>query len=556
MLVDNRIVTREGVCALVERQPDFFVVGQAATIRGALGLGLKPRVIVTEVDLPDAKHGEVIGRLREYFSETSILVLTLVDRPAKVQSVLAAGADGYLLKTAATTDLFAGIRAVAAGEFYLQPSLGVELARWHRPRDTSGLSPMEQLVLKWIALGHTNPEIARICHVSLRTVEAHRAHLQRKLNRHTRAELVEYVRKWVSSNSTSRETPTRTECAHAVLPLRSGGNGVNRSGDATASVRRHRDVRPGLRRRRRRTKHDAPATADTVRSAERPVGPTRIAASGMTLVLVALAVFATWSNLAASAAARRVATATDLLESYDRARFDLSQEESLDRKYRMQPTSETSAAHTEVSVDLTATLDHLPAGDRTQRLGLARLQALHKTYTQGVPRVFAAVDAGNSTLAARLDSSITEPALVSFEAAIYADANQQALITDATIHDLRGATRGVLLATPVAFAIGVLVLLVFLRISRNHRRTIETRTNRDALTGLPNRESFYNRGAQALLGEERSESMTSVLVIDLDRFKEVNDTLGPPFRRSAPLPDRPAYQPAAATNRHAVATRG
>lgn len=192
--MDDRILTREGVCALVERQPDFFVVGQAATLRGALGLGLQPRVIVTEVDLPDAKHAEVIGRLRERFSETSILVLTLVERPAKVQSVLAAGADGYLLKTAAATDLFAAIRAVAAGGFYLQPSLGVELARWHRPGDTSGLSRMEQLVLKWIALGHTNAEIARICHISLRSVEAHRAHLQQKLDRRTRAELVEYVR--------------------------------------------------------------------------------------------------------------------------------------------------------------------------------------------------------------------------------------------------------------------------------------------------------------------------------------------------------------------------
>jgi two-component system response regulator NreC len=194
VLVDNRVVIREGVCALVERQPDFFVVGQATTLRGALGLGLKPRVIVTEVDLPDAKHGEVVGQLRERFCESSILVLTLVARPAQVQDVLAAGADGYLLKTAAATDLFAAIRAVAAGEFYLQPSLGVELARWHRPQDTSGLSPMEQLVLKWIALGHTNAEIARICHISLRTVEAHRAHLQQKLGRHTRAELVEYVR--------------------------------------------------------------------------------------------------------------------------------------------------------------------------------------------------------------------------------------------------------------------------------------------------------------------------------------------------------------------------
>jgi two-component system response regulator NreC len=195
MLVDNRTVTREGISALIERQPDFFVVGQAATISDAGSLGVRPRVIVTEVDLPDAKHGAVISGLREHFREASILVLTFVGHPAKVQTVLDAGANGYLLKTAGTIDFFAGIRAVAAGHFYLQPSLGVELARWHRPRDsTTELSPMEEKVLKRIALGHTNFEIARICHMSLRTVESHRAHIQRKLDRYTRAELVEYVR--------------------------------------------------------------------------------------------------------------------------------------------------------------------------------------------------------------------------------------------------------------------------------------------------------------------------------------------------------------------------
>src|SRR4051794_14333389 len=207
---------------------------------------------------------------------------------------------------------------------------------------------------------------------------------------------------WASSNST-RETWSRTECAHAVLPLHSGGKSVNRSGAATATVRRDRDVRPGPRRTRRRTKNDAPKTAHTVRGTERPAGPQRRAALGMTLVLVALVVFATWSNLAAAAAARRVATATDLVGLYDRARFDLGQEESLDRKYRMEPTSETSAAHNQIGDDLTATLDRLSAGDRAQRLGLARLQALHKTYTRRIPRVFAAVDAGNSTFAAHLD---------------------------------------------------------------------------------------------------------------------------------------------------------
>ncbi|HEV7526042.1 MAG TPA: response regulator transcription factor [Acidimicrobiia bacterium] len=194
-LVDDHNMTREGLCALIERQPDLVVVGQAASVRGAVALSITPSAIVTEVDLPDAKHGDVITRLRERFSQTPILVLTSDSHPSKVQSVLAAGANGYLLKTASSTDLLAGIRAVAAGESYLQPALGVELARWHRPRDTtSGLSQTEQQILRWIALGHTNPEIARLCHVSLRTVEAHRARIQQKLGRRTRAELVEYVR--------------------------------------------------------------------------------------------------------------------------------------------------------------------------------------------------------------------------------------------------------------------------------------------------------------------------------------------------------------------------
>jgi two-component system response regulator NreC len=100
-----------------------------------------------------------------------------------------------LLKTAATTELIVGIRAVADGETYLQPSLGVELARWHRPRDTTlGLSPKEEQVLRLLSFGNTNAEVARICAVSLRTVEAHRARIQQKLGLRTRAELVQYAR--------------------------------------------------------------------------------------------------------------------------------------------------------------------------------------------------------------------------------------------------------------------------------------------------------------------------------------------------------------------------
>jgi two-component system, NarL family, response regulator NreC len=195
LLVDGRAVVREGLCVVIDQEPDLAVVAQAATVRDAGSLDVEPHVIVTDVDLTDAKHGDVISGLREFFRESSILVFTPIGDPAEVQSVLAAGARGYLLETAPTAELLAGIRAVAGGETYLQPSLGVELARLHLPRDAAaGLSPREEQVLRLIALGYTNVEVARLCRVSLRTVESHRAHIQRKLDRRTRAELVEYAR--------------------------------------------------------------------------------------------------------------------------------------------------------------------------------------------------------------------------------------------------------------------------------------------------------------------------------------------------------------------------
>ena len=195
MLVDNRAVVREGLSSVIDQQSDLVVVAQAATVREAGSLDVVPHVIVTDIDLPDAKNSDVISALRAYFAHSSILVFTPIGHPTEVQSVLAAGAAGYLLETAATSDLLMGIRAVADGRAYLQPSLGVELARWHRPRGTTlGLSPREEQVLQFIALGHTNVEVARLCNVSLRTIESHRAHIHRKLGRRTRAELVQFAR--------------------------------------------------------------------------------------------------------------------------------------------------------------------------------------------------------------------------------------------------------------------------------------------------------------------------------------------------------------------------
>lgn len=195
LLVDGRAIVREGLRSVIDQQPDLTVVGQASTVEEAEGLGVGPDVVVTDVDLPDAKHGQVISRIRGRFRRSPILVFTPVRNPAEVQSVLDAGANGYLLDTARPADVVAGIHAVTRGETYLQSSLGVDLARLRRPRDTTlALSPQEEQVLRLLVLGHTNTEIARLCNMSLRTAESHRAQLQRKLGRRTRAELVEYAR--------------------------------------------------------------------------------------------------------------------------------------------------------------------------------------------------------------------------------------------------------------------------------------------------------------------------------------------------------------------------
>jgi DNA-binding NarL/FixJ family response regulator len=123
----------------------------------------------------------------------------MVDNPADVQLTFAAGARGYLLKEAAASELTEAVRKVARGEDYLQPSLGVAIARWREMPPRPHVSAIEQLterereVLRLIALGHTNAAIASIMYVSVRTVESRRSRIMQKLNLQTRADLVRYA---------------------------------------------------------------------------------------------------------------------------------------------------------------------------------------------------------------------------------------------------------------------------------------------------------------------------------------------------------------------------
>lgn len=199
MLVEGHTVVREGLTMLVDAQTDLRVVADAGSLGGALALDVQPDVLVASLDLPDGRGEDVVASLRQRFSGASVFVLSVVEHPAFVQQVLTAGASGYLLKTGTSHELFEGIRAVADGGTFLQPSLGVKLARWRDAGagvDAPGggvLSPREVRVLGLIAIGHTNADVAQLLGVSLRTVETHRARLLQKLGHPTRATLVRYA---------------------------------------------------------------------------------------------------------------------------------------------------------------------------------------------------------------------------------------------------------------------------------------------------------------------------------------------------------------------------
>jgi len=199
LLMDDHVVVREGLRALLERQDDIDVMAEASSVAEAVALDVEPDVVVADLMLPDERGVEVVRRLKERYQEAAILVLTMVDNPTDVQQCLAAGARGYLLKETAGSELVDAVRKVAGGEDYLQPSLGAALAKWKespgrvRARAVDDLTPREREVLRLIALGHTNTEIATMLYVSVRTVENHRAGVMRKLGLRSRAELVRHA---------------------------------------------------------------------------------------------------------------------------------------------------------------------------------------------------------------------------------------------------------------------------------------------------------------------------------------------------------------------------
>ena len=199
LVVDDHAVVRSGLRLLLESEKDIEVVGEAGDVREAVleARSSHPDVVLMDVVMPDMSGIEGIPKVLAEAPETKVLFLSMQDDPRYVREAFEAGAAGYILKEAADTEVVAAVREVARGGRYVHPELGARLAVAQVEElaraEADPLSDREREVLRLLALGHTNHEIAAMLFISVRTAETHRAHIMQKLRLSTRAELVRYA---------------------------------------------------------------------------------------------------------------------------------------------------------------------------------------------------------------------------------------------------------------------------------------------------------------------------------------------------------------------------
>jgi len=202
LLVDDHAVVRSGLRMLLENERDVEIVGEAATALEALEAArrLKPNVILMDIGLPDLSGIDATRDIKKHLPDVAIVALTIHEDEEYFFKMLEAGASGYVPKRAAPEELLTAIRAAATGQVYLYPSLAKLLVRDYlsggRPADdepASELTAREQEVLTYLAEGASNEEIAAALVISRKTVARHRENIMRKLNLHSRSELVRYA---------------------------------------------------------------------------------------------------------------------------------------------------------------------------------------------------------------------------------------------------------------------------------------------------------------------------------------------------------------------------
>lgn len=203
LLVDDHAVVRSGLQMMLQSEEDVEIVGEASTAAEALEAveRLDPDVILMDIGLPDKSGIEATREVKSKHPETAVVALTIHEDEEYFFKMLDAGASGYIPKRAAPEELLTAIRAAAADEIYIYPSLTKLLVKDYLSQtggtksepNLDGLTPREQEVLTHLAEGETNNEIALALHISPKTVARHRENIMRKLNLRSRTELVKYA---------------------------------------------------------------------------------------------------------------------------------------------------------------------------------------------------------------------------------------------------------------------------------------------------------------------------------------------------------------------------
>jgi two-component system response regulator NreC len=195
VVADDHAVVRKGLRLLIDAELGLEVVAEAGNLPDAIRMTKlhRPHVLVLDLNMPGGSSLDAIPDIAA--GSTAVVVLTMQDDPSFARQALQTGALGFVLKEAADGELLQAIRLAADGQTYLNPRLGARLAA--QPPEPAGppddLTVREVEILRLIALGHTNNEIGSQLHLSTRTVETHRAHIQQKLRRSSRADLVRYA---------------------------------------------------------------------------------------------------------------------------------------------------------------------------------------------------------------------------------------------------------------------------------------------------------------------------------------------------------------------------
>ena len=199
LVVDDHAVVRSGLRRVLDAEPNIETVGEAPSAERAVfeAMEHRPDVVLMDVVMPGKSGIDGTPALLRAVPDAKVLMLSMQDDPRYVREAFDAGASGYVLKEAADSEVVSAVRAVAAGERYVHPALGARLiaaeAEERKRAEVDVLSDREREVLRLLALGHTNQEIAKLLFISVRTAETHRAHIMQKLRLSSRAELVRHA---------------------------------------------------------------------------------------------------------------------------------------------------------------------------------------------------------------------------------------------------------------------------------------------------------------------------------------------------------------------------